>query len=146
MTPKLQHTVYRINSGEKVLTNTNAANKLGVLYMLDRATKHDKLIGDQISVFEVSQSPEFGKYQTFRQGRPRPTDNPMVGMKVEKVIKGEEATYYSFPQDADWKAMYKGSVLLQDFYDACNEEDPLNDLHLDEQVEVLTELLERNNL
>jgi|APSaa5957512576_1039674.scaffolds.fasta_scaffold145446_1 hypothetical protein len=144
MTSRLQHTVYRVDSGMgKNLANTNSANKLGLVYMLEGAEFHDKHIGDHISVYEVSQSHEFGRYQPFRKRMPQPTNNPLVGMKVEKVIDGQEAIYYSFPEDGDWEAQYRGSIPLKDFEDACDEENGGNDLALDEQVEVLNDLIQR---
>ena len=144
MTTTFQHKVYRVNLGEKTLTNTNAANPEGLVYFLDQSDKKQIKIGDTISAFIVQyQNPE--RYTIMRQNTSRrPTTQ--VGIVEKDVIGHQSALYYSFPQDGDWEAQFLGSVPLQDFYDACNEIDPLNDLALDEQVEVLTELLERNNL
>jgi len=142
MTSRLQHTVYRVDSGRGSLVNRNAADLTGVVYFLDRTDRHQMKVGDHISVFTVSQAPEFGEYQHFRRGIPQPSDIPMVGRKVEATINDQEAIYYSFPQDADWEAKYNGSIPLQEFYDTLNEHNPHSETPLDKQVEVLEDLLE----
>ena len=142
MTERLQHQVYRIDSKEGELTNRNAANLPGLVYLLEKAESNQIMLGNNISVFDVSQSPEFGSYDYFRGGKSMSEPGNLVGRMIKAKIGEEDAIYFSFPQDADWQATYKGSIPLEDFYRALKEEDPNNTLQLDEQVEILEELVE----